>query len=134
MLLRESSKAIGGKAGLDATVGRGGDGGVRHGEAIVRFGEAVTKGTDDVASARAGLVAALGPEGFAEACSVVGIFNGLVRVADASGIPLDDGTQRASKEFRGELGLDEFPSAVNTPAAPGDDSASGEADVAKLFG
>jgi hypothetical protein len=134
MLLRESSKAVGGDAGLDATVGRGGDGGVPHGEAIVRFGEAVTKGTDEVANARASLIAAVGPEGFAEACAIVGIFNGLVRTADASGIPLDDGTLAASKDFRAELGLEDYPSAVNTPLESGGDFAVGESDVAKLFG
>lgn len=155
MLLRESSQAMrveGGTDGaveappldatLEATVGRGGDGGVPHGEAIVRFGESVTRGTDDLPEAREALIDALGPAGFAEACSIVGIFNGLVRIADASGIPLDEGTLSASRDFRGALGLEQFPSAANTPLGQagqagqtGDSQgAAGEpGDVAKLF-
>ena len=52
MLLRESGKAIGDDVALDVSVGdgRGGDGGVACGEALVRFGEAVTRGTDDADS------------------------------------------------------------------------------------
>lgn len=136
MLLRESSKAIGEVEDLDdlaATVGRGGDGGVPHGEALVRFGEAVTQGTDDVAAARSQLIDALGAEGFVQACAIVGIFNGLVRVADASGIPLDSGTLSASRDFRGELGLDQYPSAANTSLEAGEASAGMAPDVAKLF-
>ena len=32
----------------------------------------------------------LGTDGFIETASIIGIFNGLVRTADATGIPLDD--------------------------------------------
>ena len=132
MLLRESGKAVGEQVVLDAAVGRGGDGGVDHGEALVRFGETVTRGSEDMADARDALIEALGPEGFVEACAVVGIFNGLVRTADASGIPLDDGMLAGSREFRGELGLESFPSAVNSPLdqVGGPD---GSGSVTKLF-
>jgi hypothetical protein len=132
MLLRESGKAVGDPVVLDAAVGRGGSGGVEHGEALVRFGEAVTKDTEDAPHARLALVEAIGPEGFVEACAIVGIFNGLVRTADASGIPLDDGTLAGSREFRGELGLESFPSAVNSPLGQAG-SADGSESVAKLF-
>lgn len=132
MLLRESGKAVGDAVVLDAAVGRGGSGGVEHGEALVRFGEAVTKDTEDAPHARLALVEAVGPEGFVEACAIVGIFNGLVRTADASGIPLDDGTLAASKEFRGSLGLEDFPSAVNTPSDRVGNASAGS-DVGKLF-
>ena len=132
MLLRESGKASGEVVELAATVGRGGDGGVPHGEAIVGFGEEVTRGTDDVSRARTLLIQEVGPAGFVEACAIVGIFNGLVRIADASGIPLDDGTLAASRDFRGELGLEVFPSAANTPLDQSG-SAPDSGDVAKLF-
>ncbi len=87
---------------------------MKHADAIVRFGEAVTRGDDDVDQVRADLLYVLGAEGFVEAAGIVGIFNGLVRTADASGIPLDDGTRGASTEFRQELGLNAYPGSANT--------------------
>ncbi|MDG2304877.1 MAG: hypothetical protein P8R42_09505 [Candidatus Binatia bacterium] len=116
-LLRASSEAIGENATLDATVGRGGSGGLPHGEEIVRFGEAVSKG-EDAGGARDALIEAVGPAGFVEAAGIVGIFNGLVRTADASGIPLDDGTRDASGEFREALGLESYAGASNTDLRP----------------
>ncbi len=114
MLLRASGEKVGDKVDLEATVGRGGDGGVLHGEALLRFGEAVTRGSDDAGATRQALLRAVGPAGFMEAASIVGIFNGLVRTADASGIPLDDGTRDATIETRAALGLDAYAGAANT--------------------
>ena len=85
-----------------------------HGAEIVRFGEAVTRGNDDMGEARSALLAAVGAEVFAEAACIVAIFNGLVRTADASGIPLDEGTRAATAGFRGELGLEDYGGASNT--------------------
>ena len=113
VLLRESSKALGGEADLHGTLGRG-DGGVPHGAALLRFAEAATRGADDLAEARTALINAVGWEGFVEVASTVGIFNGLVRTADAIGIPLDEGTRAASSGFRADLGIDEFAGAGNT--------------------
>ena len=81
---------------------------------------------------RAELLRAVGPAAFVEAASTVGIFNGLVRTADAAGIPLDDGTLRASVEFRAELGLNDYAGASSTDLAA---AGSGEQtrDVRQLF-
>ena len=113
MLLRASSEAIGQQAELEGTLGQG-DGGVPGGAQLIRFAEAATLGSEDLDDARRELIAALGPEAFVEAAATVGIFNGLVRVADATGIPLDDGTLDDSLDFRATLGLDEFGGARNT--------------------
>lgn len=80
----------------------------------MRFAEAVTRGAEDVAAARTALRAALGEEGFGEVAGIVGIFNGLVRNADFSGIPLDEGTLHGSTDFRAELGLNAFGGAANS--------------------
>jgi hypothetical protein len=114
MLLRESSEKIGQKVDLAATVGSAGDGGIEHGAELVRFGEAVTRGNDDVDASREALRAALGDTAFIQAASIVGIFNGLVRTADFSGIPLDRGTLDGTESLRVELGLNEFAGAANT--------------------
>jgi hypothetical protein len=113
MLLRESSKAIGEAADLTCTNGAS-DGALPNGSLLLRFAEAATRANDELDAARTELVSAVGAEAFVEAAATVGIFNGLVRVADGTGIPLDDGTRSASVAFRETLGLNTFGSAANT--------------------
>ena len=131
MLLRASSEAIGEQAELEGTLGRG-DGGVEHGEAMARFAEAATRGGEELAALRDPLRAQLGDERFVEVAATIGIFNGLVRVADSTGIPLDDGTLKASVDFRKELGLDQFGGANNSDLSAAGSGAS-EREVSKLF-
>ena len=132
MLLRASGEAIGRETDLQGAVGEG-DGGVPHGEALLRFAEAATQGTPDLAQRGDALRAAVGREAFVEAAATVGIFNGLVRVADGTGIPLDAGMNRVSREFREKLGLVAFPGARNTPVDSGAEDQPTR-DLAKLFG
>ena len=113
MLLRASSEAIGEDAKLDGAVGVG-DGAVPHGGVLIAYAEAATRGSDDLPQARAAALAALGEAGFVRAAATVGIFNGLVRVADSIGIPLDDSTRRTTGSFRESLGLNAFSGARNT--------------------
>ncbi len=92
--------------------------GVAHAEALVAFTEAVL-GEDDeeLTRARGELLDKVGPEGLVDAAAVVGNFERMVRIADATGIPLDAALALASEDLRGELGLDRFGSAANTPTA-----------------
>ncbi len=76
--------------------------------------------------ARARVRAELGDAGVAEASGIVGIFNGLVRTADLSGIPLDDTSLHASVDFREQLGLNDFGGARNTQIQRGDASQAPE--------
>jgi hypothetical protein len=87
----------------------GSDAGVPHGDLLIAFAEAAL-GEDDaaLAQARAALVAALGPAGLADAAGVVGLFNAIDRVADATGIPLEPEKAAASADFRAGLELDRF--------------------------
>ena len=135
MRLRASGEAIGEAAGLEGTIGRG-DGGVPHGAALIRFAEAATRAGSDLEAARRELIKAAGGASFVEAAGTVGIFNGLVRVADATGIPLDGGIRNASVRFRAELGLNEFGSARNTDLGVEQSASHGDAgppSVARLF-
>jgi len=86
-----------------------GDAGVPHGRLLVEFAEAVL-GEDDAALsyARAELMMALDPAGLVDAAGVVGLFNAIDRVADATGIPLETEKAEASADFRASLGLDRF--------------------------
>src|SRR5688572_19947861 len=94
----------------------GRDAGVAHGARLLAFTDAVM-GSDDgvLASARAALRAVLSDEAFVDVCAVVGAFNVVDRIADATGIPLDAGMAAMSADVRKELGLARFASSANTP-------------------
>jgi len=94
----------------------GGDAGVEHGARLLAFTDAVM-GTDDAALARErrSLRAVLSDEAFVDTCAVVGAFNVVDRIADATGIPLDAGMAAVSGEVRRELDLARFASSANTP-------------------
>jgi hypothetical protein len=82
---------------------------VPFGRLLVEFAEAVL-GEDDHALVRAryALKAALGPAGLVDAAGVVGLFNAIDRVADATGIPLEPEKAAATADFRAALDLDRF--------------------------
>lgn len=90
--------------------------GVPHGETLVAFAEAVV-GSDEtaLATARQRLLVELGPEALVDAAAVASNFERMVRIADSTGIPLDDVVYEKTLDVREELHLDRFGSAVNTP-------------------
>jgi len=94
----------------------GRDGGVAHGARLLAFTDAVM-GSDDAALARerAALRAVLSDEAFVDTCAVIGAFNVVDRIADATGIPLDAGMAAMSGDVRRELGLARFASSANSP-------------------
>jgi len=120
MLLRASGE----KAGLDVDLSVAidpsavGDAGVPCGDALLRFASAANKRSADLDDARAALLSAVGAEGLLEAAATVAIFNGLVRVADGTGIQLDPAMLTATVEDRAALGLDSFGGAANSVDAP----------------
>ncbi len=61
--------------------------------------------------ARKALHAAIGDGALVDAAGIVGIYDAVVRVADATGTPLEDYKVEISEGLRAELGINEFPSA-----------------------
>ncbi len=61
-----------------------------------------------LAQARGALNASLCANGLVDAAAVVGFFNAIDRVADATGIPLDPERLEGTADFRAELGIDRF--------------------------
>lgn len=117
-MLRASGKHDGETYALDLVMGAGeDDGGVPHGRLLVRFAEAVL-GDDDAALAavRAEVQSAMGGAALADAAGVAGLFNAIDRVADATGIPLEDWKAEGSADFRADLGINAFPSMVHREA------------------
>jgi hypothetical protein len=105
-----SSQTSGAEVDLRSVNGEAvGDGGVAHGAALIAFVDAAM-GEDDarLERARADLRAVLSPAAYVDACAVVGAFNIVDRIADATGIPLDAGLDTLSAEVRSELALARF--------------------------
>jgi len=85
------------------------DGGVAHGALLVRFADAVVAGSeDDVAPVRAEIAETLGGAALADAAGVAALFNAIDRVADSTGIPLEDWKAADTADFRDEIGVDRF--------------------------
>ena len=65
--------------------------GVAHSDALLEFAEAAVTGTrDELAAARRRMMTDLGPSELVDAAGVIGNFERNVRLADSTGIPLDD--------------------------------------------
>lgn len=83
-----------------------GDGGVPHGELLVRFAEAAILGSDDeIRQVREELATTLGEDALVDAAAVVAIFCCNVRVADASGVPLDEATAEVRERIGERVGI-----------------------------
>jgi len=110
-MLRESSEHNGEDIDLRAlTAGvDGAASGIPHGDLLVAFAEAVTLGNQPaMAQARLALRTALGDAALVDAAGIVGMFNGLDRVADATGAPLEDWKAADTADMRTALGIDDF--------------------------
>jgi alkylhydroperoxidase family enzyme len=120
MLLRASGEMAG--AGVDMAAVNGeirGDGGVAAAAELVAFTEAVMAEDEAaVAKARTALRAVLTPEAFVDTCGVIAAFNVVDRIADSTGIPLDEPMVAMTAEIRNDLDLARFRSSANTPGEP----------------
>lgn len=118
MLLRASG-AVSGRE-VDATVvtdvEAAAASGIAHAEVLLAFADAVV-GTDDaaLAQARAAMLRELGPAELVDAAAVASNFERMVRVADATGTPLDATVLMLTESLRDELGVHRFAAAANTP-------------------
>lgn len=83
--------------------------GVTHGEILLAFADAMV-GNDDaaLADARHVVAQALGLEGMVDAAGVASNFERMVRIADSTGIPLDDRLALLTQDVRDELQLHRF--------------------------
>jgi hypothetical protein len=116
-MLRASVEMQGGEVDLNAITSEGHDPGasVEGGPELAAFAEAmITGNADDVVATRAALVERVGEAGFVRAACVVGNFQRMVRIADATGIPLDGVVMAMTDDFREQLGIDAFDGAANT--------------------
>ena len=82
---------------------------VADADVLVSFAEACV-GTDRFAlsQARAAVAKRLGHEALVDAAAIVAIFCAVVRVADATGIPIEDYKVEGARALREELGIEAF--------------------------
>ncbi len=80
-----------------------------HGIALLDFVDALLVGSEaDLIRAREKLLEDMGSASLVDAAAVVGNFQMMNRVADATGMPVGKGTLKRTKEWRELLGLDRF--------------------------
>ena len=92
--------------------------GIEFGLELMRFAEAVATGSADaLRSARRDLNDAAGDAVLVDAAGVAANFQRMVRIADATGIPVDDMTTDLGRDVRRELGIARFASARNSLAS-----------------
>ena len=88
-------------------MGNGAAVGVPHGALLVEFGEAMLIGDAPRRQrAREDLYRTLGAAALVDAAAIVASFNAVVKLADASGIPLEDFKAAATEDLRAKLGLE----------------------------
>ena len=76
--------------------------------ALVAYADAFFEGGTGFAAARDRLQAEVGDEASVDAAAILAIFNAVVRIADATGIPLEEAKAELSADLRGDLGLDDW--------------------------
>jgi hypothetical protein len=83
--------------------------GVSHADVLLPLVEAILRGDDDQrVRTRTAVHEALGYEALVDAAAVIGGFDAITKVADATGIPLDARVAGPSADWRRDLGIDAF--------------------------
>ncbi len=82
--------------------------GVKAGAVLAAFADAIITGSDILPQTRSAVVTALGEAAMIDAAAVVAGFNGITRIADATGIPLEPAKAEETEAWRGALGIDDF--------------------------
>jgi len=94
----------------------GSTGDIEHGHLLMNFAEAFASRNDKaLEKARNSLFQAAGPEVLVDTAGVAANFQRMVRIADSTGIPLDERSAALSHTVAKELDLHRFASAKNTP-------------------
>ena len=107
MRLSLSGKHTGDKYALECAIGEGsGDSGLPQGELLNDFVEAVC--ADDVAqttTVRQKIIKGMGEAAMVDAAAVIAAFNCYPRVADATGIPLEEAKAAANRSHARRTGF-----------------------------
>ena len=87
----------------------GDGGGVPHGDLLIALVEAfLAADASATAAARHALRQVLGDAALVDACATLASFNAVVKIADGTGIPLEEAKEIATREIRADLAIDDF--------------------------
>lgn len=115
MLLRESGRHTNNDFNLNHVTAAEGDAGVAHGALLRELTEATISGDWlHLGEIRAEAELKMGKQQVVDALTVAAAFNGITRVADATGIPLDDNTAQVTDSMRAETGIANFDYSVKS--------------------
>jgi len=93
--------------------------GIAGGDELTAYAEAALgDDTDSIAAARDQVRAALGDDATVDAAAVIANFQRMVRIADGTGIPLDQPVLIMSQAIRDELHINDFHGAGNSAPLP----------------
>ena len=109
MLLRASGQSDQQDFDLNSVTDGHADSGVDFGHWLRSLTEAAIQNRwDDLTTIRERAGAAMGTQSMVDALVVASGFNGITRVADATGIPLDENTQQMTVDMRESTGIERF--------------------------
>ena len=109
MLLRASGQSDQQDFDLNSVTDDHADSGVDFGHWLRSLTEATIQNRwDDLTTIRDQAGAAMGTQSMVDALVVASGFNGITRVADATGIPLDENTQQMTIDIRVSTGIERF--------------------------
>ena len=90
-------------------MGGEGDGNIPHGRLLVEFADAVLGNDDEMLlKIQTEFRAKLGDEALVDAAAIAATFNAIDRVADSTGIPIEDAKAESTADFRDALGINAF--------------------------
>lgn len=128
MMLRVSSQTTDREFDYDAiTTGNEAEpSGVPHGAAMIAFTDAVVqRDAQRMDELRHALRREMGDAAFVDVCAVIANFHRMTRIADGTGISLDQRMMAITEDLRADLGLNDYRSAESTLGRP----ASGPSDA-----
>lgn len=108
MLLRASGEREETSYDLAAVTDTTRDSGVTHAAILTALAEQTAAGAAALQETRRRATELMGEQSAIDAIVVASAFNGITRVADATGIPLDENTAETTAAMRQAAGLDAF--------------------------
>ena len=110
MLLRASGEFAGKNYDLKAVMSdKGLVNSIPHGKLLMALVQAVFDDEiKNLEKARSEVRSEMGDSAFVDACAIIASFSAVVKIADGTGIPLEDYKEEASRDIRKSLSIDKF--------------------------
>ena len=105
MMLRASVEATGEKVDMNAAINGTGESGIEHGDLLGQFAAALVRREPGLADLSEQVRTTVGDEGLAEAS---GNFQRQTRIADGTGIPIDEHMAAPTAKLREQLNINRF--------------------------